>query len=254
MLKTLIAMPIKQINPHTAACLHRDTSDLSRGYDYVCTEGCAYVDLARGLLAEQVRQTLERRAHDVVLWIDEDMRWDESDADMLVDFVRHVRRDLERAPLLHATYAQRGTTGATCHQRLIATPQPRDLVVQNQVFPAVVGGLGFCAIHRDGFANFAAQVKTYRVTSCQQNALDMFPTGLINGQWYGEDILHCLRQFDLGDGSYWVRPMVVEHMASTYGPPLGMRLPAPEALAELAGDTQPHQPDHQYEQQSEQHT
>src|SRR5512142_120692 len=175
MLKTLIAMPIKQIHPQTERCLLRDVHDTARGYDWVCTEGCAYVDMARGLLAEQVRIAFERREHDCVLWIDEDMKWDADDADVLVDFCRRVRRDLERAPLLHATYAQRGATGATCHQRLLSDPQPHDLFVEGHVFPAVVGGLGFCCIHRDGFLNFATQLKTYRVTSCNKDALDMFP-------------------------------------------------------------------------------
>lgn len=244
-------MPVRNIHPQTKACLDRE---IARGYEFVRLDGFAYVDVARGLLAHRINQALVDTDIDVIAFIDEDMRWTAHNIDRLTYLCRVLYRDAKMAPLLHATYARRGDTGQTCHTRIVSEEpckQPRDLLVQLQTFPAVVGGLGFCAIHREGFLRFADACDRYRVTSVAATAIDMFPSGVIDGQFYGEDVLHCLRQFHLGDGSYWAQPMVVEHMASTYGPALAPRLPSPEALAELSGVCPPPQGGEHYEQHCE---
>jgi hypothetical protein len=219
------------MHEHTGLCLQRD---LQRGYNYVSVEGCSYIDMARGLLAERVLRVMERHPeHDTVFFIDNDMRWKPEQIDSLVDTVRVVHDKLHKSPLLHATYPQRGEKGLCCHYRLQIDGEG----VERQLlgWPGVVGGMGFCCIHRDGFLKFAAQCGRYYVPSMQAYAVDMFPTGIVQGRWYGEDVLHCIRQFEHGWGSYWTG-MIVEHMASNYGSSHAPRYPSEESLAELRGE------------------
>ena len=217
----IIAMPIaSSVHLETDFCIQRD---IARGYDFVCVEGCGHIDMARGLLAGKALSLVR----DVVVFIDSDMRWEESDIDGLVNACKDLF-EKRWIPLLHGTYAQRGKKGNVCHQRVEV--QVLELPASNLV--PVVGGLGFCAIHRAGFIAFANQCERYRVVSADAIAINMFPTGIIKGDWYGEDILHCLKQFKIGHGSYWIDSLVVEHMASEYAVD-GKRYPSQESLETL---------------------
>jgi predicted O-methyltransferase YrrM len=169
-----------------------------RGHEYVMgiLSGCCYVQVARNEIIKSFRDT----DADILFFLDDDMSWTAEDALQLIEMPDEI-----------VAAAYRYKTENEDYPIVIKTDQnDRAIVREDGCIAAAFVPTGFLRIKRSAIEKLCASYPEQAYFKTKEGIrhkgyFDLFPQGLFEGQWTGEDYAFCRLWSRIG-GEIWVMP------------------------------------------------
>jgi hypothetical protein len=170
-----------------------------RGHEFVMSimEGCCYIQVARNELVKRFLQT----DCDTLFFLDDDISWP---AQAAIDL---IEMDDEVVAGVYPFKTEEDNYPVVVHTDGNHYPIVRgDGCIQAYSVPT-----GFLAIKRSTIEKMIAYYPEQKYSNftpegeLQEEIYDLFPQGVHNGRWVGEDYAFCRLWADIG-GEIWVKP------------------------------------------------
>lgn len=169
--------------------------------DLIVLQNCCYIQLVRN---ELVKQFLDTDC-DSLFFLDDDIAWDCKDALKLLEMSDPIVAGVYRKKTEEENYP------VVIHTDKDGIPLGRE---DGCIWAAGIP-LGFARIKRHVFEMMikANPNLKYRKDNTEEIYYDLFPQGISEGRWWGEDLVFCRLWNDLG-GYIWVVPdITLKHIS-----------------------------------------